>query len=159
MEERAPSGRVRDPIAKRMGWLITLAPVATVIGLVAAPQVVFVVDLVCASWLPPPLLHPVRHVCYEVSLWGSGLAVWLAARRLGWLSGPFFAAALVASPVLVESVAMLGMGRVSAGLATWIGLTTRLLIGAAAVSVAILSARSPIPKARETDGLNHRGAL
>lgn len=126
-------------MTKRLGWLLTLALIAVVIAILAAPQVVFVIDWLAGDWLPPTLLQPMRHVGFEAGLWGSGLATWLVARRIGWATGRAFAIALVATPVVAETLLMLVLGRVSGGFATWTGTAARVLVGGAAVAIAVWS--------------------
>ncbi len=139
-------------MARRLGWLVTLALVASLAAVLAAPQIVFAINWAAGEWLPPDVLQPLRHAGFEAGLWGSGLATWLVARRIGWADGRAFAVGLVASPVIVETVAMLILGRVSGGWATWTGLLARTGVGAAALAVALWSttwargdARSPSP--------------
>lgn len=127
----------------RLGWLLTLSLAAVVIAILASPQIVFVLDRLAGDWLPPPLLQPLRHVGFEAGLWGSGIATWLVARRLGWLSGRGFAVALVVAPVVAETLVMLALGRVPGGFATWTGGLARLAVGAAAVAVTLWSTTWP----------------
>jgi len=130
-------------MGKRLGWLLTLALSAVAIAILAAPQVVFVTGWLAGEWLPPSLLQPLRHFGFEAGLWGSGLATWLVARRLGWLAGRGLAVALVASPMVAETALMLVLGRLSGGIATWTGGIARLLVGAAAIAITLWSTRWP----------------
>jgi hypothetical protein len=124
---------------RRLGWLLTLVIVAMVAAILAAPQIVFAVGWLAGDWLPPALLQPLRHAAYEAGLWGAGLATWLVARRIGWLSERGYAVALVASPAVAETIVMLFLGRLSGGIATWTGALARLLVGAAAIAIALWS--------------------
>ncbi|OGQ89983.1 MAG: hypothetical protein A2289_17215 [Deltaproteobacteria bacterium RIFOXYA12_FULL_58_15] len=130
--------------ARRITWTVILGVCAAAIALVVAPQVVFVVELLCGSWMPGTVLQPLRHAAFELGLWMCGLAVWFVARRFGWLQGRVYAVILVAIPMLSETGLMFGLGRLTGGIASPTGILTRLLIGGLAIGLAIRSARWPL---------------
>lgn len=126
---------------KRWAWLVPLSLLAALIGLVAAPQALFVVDWLVSGWLPLAAVVFLRHAAYEAGLFGSGLTVWIIARRLGWLAGVRPAVLLVLSPAVVEGALFWLLHRWPPGLASVSGAVARAVVGIAAVGWAIYSAR------------------
>lgn len=130
--------------AKGLSWIITLAIAATVIALVVAPQVLSLATTIAGGspeWLlgPPAFGATAVVLAYEVALWGTGLLVGLVGHRLGWSTGRTSVLLVTTSPVVAEMV----LSRLAGGDAalTAIGATTRLIVGAGAVFVAMWASR------------------
>jgi hypothetical protein len=135
---------------KRLSLWLALVLAATLAGLVAAPQGVFVADLLAEAILPDGLAPLWRHLAFELALWGAGLATWIGARRLDWIAGRPLALALVAAPAAGETLIMLGLGRLSGGVATLEGASLRLVVGATTVAWVLWRTRAARPPPRGT---------
>ena len=130
---------------KQLALALTLALAAAVAALVLAPLLVQLVLLFGGTWAPPSLLRVAAHVAYETALWGTGLALWFAARRLRWLTGLVMAVVLVAAAPAAETALAFALGLVTPGFSTTTGFITRGVVGSVALVVASLSARRQPP--------------
>ena len=125
---------------KRVSWLITLGMAASLAALVLAPMIL---RAVAAIWPPSSgfLAAIAVTLAYEIALWAPGLLIWIGAQRVGWVRGAVYGMLLTASPIASEVVALRLLG-LAAPLST-LGLVTRVLIGAGALTLAFRSGRRP----------------
>ncbi len=124
---------------KRLSLTLTLGLTAAVIGVIVGPQSLFVGTWLFEGWLPVRLMGIVELAAFEIGLWGSGLAVCLVGRRLGWITRRVPALIVTASPVLAEGAWAAAIGEISPGLGTALGIVMRLVVAIPAIAIAFWS--------------------
>ena len=121
---------------KKWSLLLSLGLLSLTLSLVLPPKAALGV-LTAARNSPSPLWQCAAHLAYEISLWGSGLSVWILGRRLGWLS-PFTHSVgflLCLLPLLPELALTLSFGHLPSGI-TGVGSgLLRILVGTACYKI------------------------
>ena len=115
----------------------TLGLVAFAASLVVAPQAALLV-LESSAENPSPVLHFMGRFFYEFGLWGTGLAVWIAGQRLGWLSSFSFLSGffLCTLPAISELPVSLMLGQLPPGFSTLEGIVLKFAFGMGSYAVA-----------------------
>ena len=115
----------------------TLGLVAFTASLVVAPQAALLV-LRSSVDNPSPLLHFTGMFFYEFGLWGTGLAVWIAGQKLGWLSSFSFLSGffLCTLPAVSEFSLSLMLGQIPPGFAHLEGIVLKFAFGIGSYAVA-----------------------
>ena len=116
-------------------WALGL--LAFTASLVVAPQAALLI-LKSPAENSSPLLHFIGMFFYEFGLWGTGLAVWIAGQKLGWLSSFSFLSGffLCTLPAISEFSLSLMLGQIPPGFATLEGIVLKLAFGIGSFAVA-----------------------
>jgi len=117
---------------KEWSLFLGLALLTITTSLLAPSQAALLV-LTATRDYPSPLWQVTAYIAYELTLWGSGLSVWIIGRRLGWLS-PFkhkTGFLLCVLPLLGELSMTLAFGHLPAALTGSISFLVRIACGVA----------------------------
>jgi len=123
-------------LLKSWGRVLASSLLASIVGLIVAPMATQTIVWLCPRSLPAFMVRISAFGAYELGLWGSGLALYVVARRVGWLAGSFAALMVTSAPAAAETTLALALGRWPPGFSTWTGALVRVSVATLVLFVA-----------------------